>query len=63
MKNTNCKHCQLLCKVKDKIECSKYQPIANRPEQLKIEIREAFKSGDYELGRKLNEELFRSNNG
>jgi len=60
---TNCKHCQNSCKVKGKTECNKYQSKANRPEQLKQEIREAFKNRDYDLGKKLNEELFRKNHG
>ncbi len=58
MKNTNCKHCFLTCKAKGKTECTKYQSIASRPEQLKIEIKEAFKIGDYKKGKKLQEELF-----
>jgi len=63
MKNINCKHCYLTCKVKGKTECDNYQSIANRPEQLKIEIKEAFKIGDYEKGKELQEELFKFNNG
>jgi len=60
---SNCKHCVKLCKVKVKTECDKYQSIANRPEQLKIEIKEAFKIGDYEKGKELQEILFKFNNG
>jgi len=56
-----CKHCQLPCKIGSIKDCDKYQSIASRPEQLKIEIREAFKIGDYEKGRELQEELFRMN--
>jgi len=61
--STNCKHCYLSCKVKGKTECDKYQSISSRPEQLKIEIREAFKIGNYEKGRKLQDILFRMNCG
>jgi len=53
-----CKHCQLSCKKGSLPKCDKYQSKANRPEQLKIEIREAFQKGDYEKGKKLQEELF-----
>jgi len=63
MKNTNCKHCYLQCKTSGKTDCDKYQSIASRPEQLKIEIRESFKIGDYEKRRELQEELFRMNHG
>jgi len=58
-----CKHCQKSCKVGSLPKCDKYQSIANRPEQLKIEIKEAFKIGDYEKGKELQEELFKFNNG
>jgi hypothetical protein len=63
MKNINCKHCQLLCKVQGKTECTSYQAKASRPEQLKEEIKEAFKNNNYELGHKLQEELFKYNHG
>ena len=53
-----CKHCRKSCKVGSLPKCTKYQSIANRPEQLKIEIKEAFKIGDYEKGKELQEELF-----
>jgi len=56
-----CKHCQKSCKVGSLPKCDKYQPIASRPEQLKIEIKEAFKIGDYDKGRKLQDILFRMN--
>jgi len=61
--STNCKHCFLKCKVLGKTECDKYQSIASRPEQLKIEIKEAFKIGDYEKGKRLQDILFRMNHG
>jgi len=60
---SNCKHCRLSCKTPGLTNCKKEQPKYMRPEQLKIEIREAFKIGDYEKGRKLQEELFKFNNG
>jgi len=60
---SNCKHCVKLCKVLGKTECDNYQSIANLPEQLKIEIKEAFKIGDYDKGRELQDELFKFNNG
>lgn len=52
-----CKHCQNYCKKGMVENCINYNPKAKRPEQLKTEIRNAFKSGDYELGKKLQEEL------
>ena len=63
MTNTNCKHCQSSCKTLGKKSCDKYNPISNRPEQLKQKIKEAYKNGDYELGKKYSEELFRINHG
>lgn len=60
---SNCKHCQLPCKMLGKTECDKYQSIASRPEQLKIEIREALSKGNYKLGKELQDKLFRYNHG
>lgn len=60
---SNCIHCQLPCKQKGKTECTSYNPISKRPQQIEIEIREAFSVGDYEKGRKLQDELFRMNHG
>jgi hypothetical protein len=58
-----CKHCQSSCKKIGLVECSSYNAKANRPQQLQIQINEAYKSHDYELARKLSEELFRLNHG
>jgi len=58
---SNCKHCYLQCKTLGKTDCDKYQSISSRPEQLKIEIKEAFKIWDYDKGKELQEELFRMN--
>lgn len=55
---TSCKHCQLSCKTPGMTNCKKEQPKYMRPEQLKIEIREAFQKGDYEKGKKLQQDLF-----
>ena len=63
MKNIQCKHCQNSCKQIGKSECDKYNSIANRPEQLKDEIREAYRIENYELAKKLEEELFKFNYG
>lgn len=63
MTNINCRHCQEKCKTLGKKSCPSYNAISNRPEQLKQKIKEAYKNGDYELGKKYSEELFRINNG
>lgn len=56
-----CKHCQESCKKIGLVKCEKNNPKANRPKQL--EINEAYKEGDYELAKRLTEELFRMNHG
>lgn len=58
-----CKHCQLNCKKIGLVDCGKYSAKANKPEQLRTQINEAYKNQDYELARKLSEELFRSMHG
>jgi len=58
-----CKHCQSLCKRIGLIDCDKYNAKANRPAQLQSEINEAYKKQDYELAKKLSEQLFRKLNG
>jgi hypothetical protein len=58
-----CKHCQLNCKRTGLVDCNKYNAKANRPEQLKEEINNAYKVGNYELAKKLSEELFRKDHG
>jgi hypothetical protein len=63
MKNIYCKHCSNSCKSIGKTDCEKYQAKANRPEQLKNEIREAFRNENYELAKKLQDELFKFNHG
>lgn len=57
MKNTNCKHCQLNCKQIGKTECEKYNAKANRPEQLKAEIKLAYSNSDNATALKLQNEL------
>jgi len=63
MKNTNCIHCQLSCKQVGKTECETYKPISGKPEQLQIEIKNAFKEGNYEKGKELQDQLFKFNYG
>jgi hypothetical protein len=63
MKNINCIHCLLQCKVKGKTECDSYISKASRPEQLKLEIKEAFSAGDYNKAKDLQNELFRHYHG
>ena len=58
-----CKHCQNTCKKIGVVTCNSYNAIANKPEQLKEEIRKAYQNKDYELGKKLEEELFRKQHG
>lgn len=58
-----CKHCQLNCKKIGLVDCDSYSAKANRPEQLRNQINEAYKNQDYELARKLSEELFRLMHG
>ena len=53
-----CKHCQNTCKKIGVVNCDSYNAIANRPEQLKTEIRKAYQNKDYELGQRLENELF-----
>lgn len=60
---TLCRHCQSNCKKIGLVDCDKYNAKANRPEQLKDEINKAYKDHDYELAKKLSEELFRINHG
>lgn len=60
---SNCKHCQLSCKTQGKINCDKYNAIANKPSQLPEQIREAFKNKYYDKAKQLQEELFRLNHG
>lgn len=42
-----CKHCQLNCKKIGLVDCGKYSAKANKPEQLRIQINEAYKNQDY----------------
>jgi hypothetical protein len=56
-KNIFCKHCQLPCKQQGKTECSKYNAIADRPNQLPVLIREAINKGDHKKVKELKEEL------
>lgn len=58
-----CKHCQSSCKKIGLVECDRYNAKANRPQQLEKEINEAYKKQDYELAKKLSEQLFRKLNG
>ena len=60
---SNCKHCLLNCKDKSKTECSKYEAIADRPNQLPILIRKALNEGNHTLASKLQQELFSFNHG
>ena len=62
-KNINCRHCLKPCKSHGKTECSKYEAIADRPNQLPILIRKAFRDKDHELASKLQAELFSFNHG
>ncbi len=57
MKKINCKHCQLSCKQHGRIECSKYNAIADRPLKLPTLIREAINKGDHKKVKELKEEL------
>lgn len=52
-----CKHCQLSCKVGIKEKCDRYNPISNRPEQIKQEIKQAYIDQDHEKANKLINEL------
>lgn len=63
MKNTNCRHCILKCKIQGKTECDKYNPIANRPSQLPELIRKALNEGNYKEVEKLQQELFSFKHG
>jgi hypothetical protein len=63
MKKSNCKHCQLNCKSIGKTECTKYNSIAERPNQLIGSIRDALNNKDNELAKKLQDELFKFNHG
>lgn len=63
MKKTNCKHCQSLCKQQGKTECSKYNAIADRPNQLPTLIREAINKGDHKKVKDLQTELDQFNYG
>lgn len=63
MKKSNCKHCQLSCKMSGKTECNKYQAIADRPSNLPKLINEAIVKGDMELVKKLQNELDQFNYG
>jgi len=63
MKNTNCIHCQLSCKVRGKKECESYKPISGIPEQLQKEIKELFASGNYNKAKELQDQLFKFNYG
>jgi len=58
-----CRHCQSNCKKIGLVECDRYDAKANRPKQLEEQINIAYKNKDYELARKLSEELFRINHG
>ena len=60
---SNCKHCLKLCKNNALTECSKYEAIADRPNQLPILIRKALNDGNNELASKLQSELFAFNHG
>lgn len=57
MKNINCKHCIKKCKSIGKKDCLNYEAKANKPEQLKIDIKRAFALGFYEDAKKLQNEL------
>jgi hypothetical protein len=63
MKKINCKHCQNSCKQIGKTECENYKSIASRLESLREEIRKAFNSGNYDLAKKLQDELFKFEHG
>ena len=52
-----CKHCQLSCKVGIKDKCDRFHPIANRPEQIKQEIKQAYINNDYKKAEQLRNEL------
>ena len=54
-----CKHCQLnnKCGVGIKDKCDRYQPIANRPDQLKSEIKQAYVNQDHTKAEQLRKEL------
>ena len=52
-----CEHCQLSCKVGIKEKCNRYQPIANRPEQIKQEIKQAYIDNDHTKAEQLRNEL------
>jgi hypothetical protein len=56
-KNIFCIHCQLPCKQQGKTECSKYNAIADRPNQLPVLIREAINKGEHKKVKELKEEL------
>lgn len=62
-KNIYCKHCQLSCKQHGKTECSKYNAIADRPNQLPVLIREAINKGNYKKVKELQTELDQFNYG
>ena len=62
-KNINCRHCLKPCKNNGKTECSKYEAIAERPNQLPILIRKALNEGNYKEVEKLKEEQHRFNHG
>lgn len=63
MNNINCRHCARMCKTLGTKSCNNYTPIANKPEQLRVEIKEAYSKNEYDKARKLQEELFRLENG
>lgn len=58
-----CKHCQNSCKKIGAVECDKYNAKSNNPEQLRLQINEAYKKGDAETANRLSDELFRKENG
>ena len=60
---SNCRHCQLKCKTQGKIDCKKYNSIADRPSQLPALIREALTNRNYKEAEKLQKELFYFNHG
>ena len=52
-----CRHCSNSCKVGIKDKCDRFQPIANRPEQIKQEIKQAYINNDYKKAEQLRNEL------
>lgn len=62
-KNRFCKHCQNTCRINGKNECSKYNAIADRPNQLPTLIREAINKGDHKKVKELQIELDQFNYG